>query len=103
MAQFEEKDLHLIEELCRIRCQPEEKPVLIDNIKKLLKYVETINEVNTDHISPITHLLADETPADSNMRKDSAHNSMTTDEFLQNAPEQIGGMVRVPPVIDKEE
>ncbi|HCJ83322.1 MAG TPA: Asp-tRNA(Asn)/Glu-tRNA(Gln) amidotransferase subunit GatC, partial [Parachlamydiales bacterium] len=51
-------------------------------------------------VAPCNHVL----PQLKNvLREDRAQETLSREEFLKNAPQHIGGMIRVPPVIRMEE
>ncbi|MBN1915290.1 MAG: Asp-tRNA(Asn)/Glu-tRNA(Gln) amidotransferase subunit GatC [Parachlamydiales bacterium] len=99
--EFDKKSLKNLERLCRIKCSEEEAPDLLQNLQKILSYVEQLNEVNTDNVSECYHILED-VPTTSS-REDVVGTHLSRDVFLANAPEHIGGMIKVPTVIQFEE
>ena len=76
---------------------PEEEGDISKSLSRILEYVGQLNEVETKGIPPCTHILQEllKNP----MRADEPRDLLPRDSFLANAPEQIGGMVRVPPVL----
>lgn len=82
--------------LCRISCSEEEQESLLVDLKKIVDYIEQLQEIDTENVSPCYHVLEG---ACNVMREDIVGETLPRDLFLANAPSQIGGMVRVPPVI----
>lgn len=81
--------------LSRISCTEEEQEDLLQNMQKILSYIDLLNELNTENVTPCNQVI----PQTSNvMRKDEIGNLMPREAFLENAPSQIGGMVKIPPV-----
>lgn len=93
-------DVDHLSQLCRIRLSKEEKEIISHQIHQILKYMELLNSAPAEEFAPCTHIL--ETLVNV-MRKDTVKASYSREEFLAGAPDQIGGMVKVPPVIHFEE
>lgn len=83
-------------QLSRIECSEEEQQQLLDNLKKILKYIDQLNEVDTQHVLPCNHVLDDIANV---TRDDVVGESLPREKFLANAPSHIGGMIRVPTVL----
>ena len=60
-----------------------------------MKYFEQIAQVNTDGIEP----LITPTDIETFWREDEVIQELTPEEILENAPDKIGNLFRVPPVI----
>lgn len=96
MEEFDEKELLKLIKLCRIECTEEEKKALHQQLAKILKYIELLQEVDTEGVKPCNCVLETLTNA---MREDEIGDGLPRDLFLANAPAHVGGMIRVPPVI----
>ena len=96
MTQFDENGLAKLFHLCRIEYSGEEKKQFLKNFNKILSYIELLQEVQTDHVSPTNHLFE---TVSNQLRDDEVSDLLSRDDFLSNAPSHVGGMVRVPPVI----
>lgn len=96
MAEFDEKELSKLTKLCRIECTEEEKKKLFESLKKVIKYVEQLQEVDTEGVPPCNHVLE---AASNVMREDEIGKVLPREKFLANAPAHVGGMIRVPTVI----
>jgi aspartyl-tRNA(Asn)/glutamyl-tRNA(Gln) amidotransferase subunit C len=99
MAEFDEKTLEKLAKLCRIECTDDEKKALHQHLASILNYVEQLNEIDTEGVSPCDRVLP---TLVSVLREDSVGEKLSRDLFLANAPAQVGGMIRVPPVIKSE-
>lgn len=64
---------------------------------RVLEYVSLLDEVNTDDVKPCTYVLKE--MLQNTMRDDRIDQVLPRETFLANAPDQIGGMIRVPPVL----
>lgn len=96
MADLSKKTIQDLIQLCRIDCNEEEQEKLLNDLKNILTYIEQLNEVNTENVSPCNHVLEGVANV---MRDDVIGQTLSRDDFLANAPSQVGGMIRVPPVI----
>lgn len=96
MAKLDKEAVKKLTKLCRIKCTEEEEAKLVDNLQNILNYVEQLDAIPTDNVSPCNHVL----PEISNvMREDNIGETMPRDIFLANAPDKVGGFIRVPPVL----
>jgi len=86
--------------LCLIKLTDKEKETLGENIKQILSYMDLLNEVDTNSLQPCTTVL--ETMVNV-MREDTEGAHFDREQFFKNVPEHVGGMIKVPPVIQFEE
>jgi len=96
MASFTREEMKHIARLCRINCTDEEIDELSGDLNRILGYVDQLEEVDTTGVEPCNQVLAEIKNVN---REDVPHQSLTREEFLSNAPDQVAGMIRVPPVI----
>jgi aspartyl-tRNA(Asn)/glutamyl-tRNA(Gln) amidotransferase subunit C len=94
---MEENDFIKLCRLCRISVTEEEKKKLLKSIKDVLEYVEQLDEVDTEGVAPC--FTVHET-LKSVMREDIPEAPLARDLFLADAPSHVGGMIRVPPVLN---
>ena len=93
---MDEKEFEKLTKLCRIECSPEEKVTLFQNISKILSHITELNEIGTQDIPPCNQVLETMTNI---MRADEIGPLLSRETFLANAPNQIGGMIRVPTIL----
>lgn len=96
MAQLDKNVIAKLTKLCRIDCTEEEKEALCESLEKILDYMELLKEVDTEQVPPCNHVLSDIVNV---MREDKVGQTLSRDKFLSNVPSQIGGLVRVPPIL----
>ena len=96
MAHLDKKMIEYLSDLSRIDLSDEEQQALLLDLESILSYIDLLNEVDTDGVEPCNHVLAD---MQNVMREDEIGEVMQREIFLSNSPAQIGGMIRVPPVI----
>lgn len=82
--------------LSRIECTEEEQEALLRDLGKILNMFEQLQEISTENVSPCNEVLEGMANV---MRDDVVGEVMPREVFLANAPSQIGGMIRVPPVL----
>ena len=94
-----EQKLKNLQKLARIALSLEEEKRLLNNLKNILLHVEKMQEVDTETVEPCSHVIDG---VDAPLRNDEPKRLIPRDEFLKNAPDHIGGMIRVPRVIKEE-
>lgn len=97
MKEFTQEDLENLEKLCRFRFTDEEREKLLSNLKRIIKFMETIDKIDVNAFMGKHNLL--ECSANT-MFEDIEEEHIPKDEFLQNTPAHVGGMVKIPPVIE---
>lgn len=81
--------------LARLSLEPNEAKQLADDLSSILKHFEQVSKVNTDGIEPLV------TPTDMKpfLREDVVHNWESAEQAMANAPEAVGNLFKVPPVV----
>jgi len=85
-----------VADLARLSLQQEEKENLASEMDLILAYVDKLNELKTDDITPTAHAV----PLENAFRQDCVKPSLGSEKALSNAPDSIGGYFRVPKVIE---
>ena len=70
-----------------------------DQLNAILKYVDQLQQVDTDGVEPLAHPL----PVQNVFRDDEPHQSLPPAEALRNAPSRVGDYFGVPAVFDTDE
>lgn len=91
-----EKDVHYIANLARLQVTDEEAQSYAKDMSNILEYMELLNEVNTDNVAPLEHVI----DLDSRFRKDEAKEPLSHEDALKNAPDADSDYFRVPKVIE---
>jgi aspartyl-tRNA(Asn)/glutamyl-tRNA(Gln) amidotransferase subunit C len=99
MVQFNKEIIKYLTRLCRIKCTEEEEEALLTDLGKILNYAEQLQEIDTQNVIPCNHVLEDMFNVS---REDIIGETMTREMFLENAPSQVGGLIRVPPIIKQQ-
>jgi len=82
--------------LARLSLTEEEKPLYREQLLGILRYMETLNELDTTGIEPTSHVIS----ISNVMREDSARPSLDREEALRNAPDRTDAFYRVPKIIE---
>lgn len=95
---MDEETVSYLAQLARIELSDDEKCALNANIGKILDYMKDLDAVEVHDVQPCYHVIAQmSTP----LADDEVADELPTQTFLDNAPDKVGSMVRVPPVIEK--
>ncbi len=89
-------EIEHVAKLARLTLRDDEKQLFTGQMEAILAYVETLNELNTDGISPTSHAV----PMENAFRADCVTPSIGHDRALANAPDKNETYFRVPPVIE---
>lgn len=92
-----EFSLENLQKLSRIQLRPEEKQPFFESLSQILQAIEQLQEINTENVPPCNYVL--QRMQETVMREDVPGKTLSREDFLSNAPDQISGMIRVPPVI----
>lgn len=82
--------------LARIRINPEEVDSYQAKLASIMKFVEQLDEVNTDQVEPLSN-VAD---VALRLREDAVTDGNIQQEVLANAPEALEGFFVVPKVVE---
>ncbi len=91
-----QQEIEHVAKLARLTLRDDEKQLFTGQMEAILAYVETLNELNTDGISPTSHAV----PMQNAFRPDCVTPSIGHDRALSNAPDKNETYFRVPPVIE---
>ncbi|MBR0576880.1 Asp-tRNA(Asn)/Glu-tRNA(Gln) amidotransferase subunit GatC [Proteiniclasticum sp. BAD-10] len=93
------RDVDYIKELARLRVNEDETDGLVKDLNMILGYVDKLQELDTESVEILVNPLYLENV----FREDVVEESLTTEDFLQNAPDQVDNYLKVPSVIGGEE
>lgn len=88
------KDVEHVAKLARLELTEEEKIKYSKQLGDILKYVNELNEVNTEGVEPMSYPL----PLENVMREDEVKCEISKEELLKNAPEEEDGFFKVPKI-----
>lgn len=96
MSHIEKEELQLLKKLCRIQLSHEEERKCLENLKKILNYMDQLKEVDTEGVEPCRHVIP---KVAAPLREDEPKRLISRDVFLKGSPSHVGGMVKVPKII----
>ena len=96
MSELNKDTIKYLSQLCRIHFSDKDQEQIVYDLKKILDYVEQLQELNTDDIKPCNHVLESMVNC---YREDKIGDTMPRENFMANAPDKIGGMIKVPTII----
>lgn len=89
------EEVQYVARLARLELSPEEVCSTTEQLDRILSYVDKLNELKTEDITPTTHALA----INNAFRDDEVKKSLPQEEALANGPLQNGEAFVVPRVI----
>jgi aspartyl-tRNA(Asn)/glutamyl-tRNA(Gln) amidotransferase subunit C len=90
------KTVDEIAHLARLEFNEEAKAEIVNDMNRMLDFVEKLNELDTDKVEPLIY-MTDERNV---LREDEPIVSVTQKEALRNAPQKDTDYFKVPKVID---
>jgi aspartyl-tRNA(Asn)/glutamyl-tRNA(Gln) amidotransferase subunit C len=93
---LDEKTVARIARLARIAVPDDELAPLADELSHILKWIEQLNEVDTDGVPPMTSVAAMKLA----WREDRVTDGGRPEDILANAPERQDGYFVVPKVVE---
>lgn len=92
---IDENTIKQIAVLAKLTVTEAEVERYVPQMKKILDHFSELESLDTQHVDPLI------TPVDlkSYMREDIAVKNISTEELLETAPEKVGALFKVPPVI----
>lgn len=84
--------------LARLMFTDKETKRMQVDLKKILTFINKLDELNVDDVSPLTHIHNNAIPP----REDHAMRTNTKAEILKNSPNHNSDYVKVPKVLSKK-
>lgn len=91
------KTVDEIAHLARLEFNDEAKGEILNDMNRMLAFVDKLNELDTDKVEPLIY-MTNETNI---LREDDAVKTVTQAEALKNAPKKDSDYFKVPKVIDQ--
>jgi aspartyl-tRNA(Asn)/glutamyl-tRNA(Gln) amidotransferase subunit C len=90
-----EDEVARVAHLARLSISPEEAKQLAAQLSQVLGHFEHVSKVKTEGVEPLV------TPTDIEVswREDEVKSSTTVADAIANAPEAVGNLFKVPPVV----
>ncbi len=91
------KTVDEIAHLARLEFNDEAKGEILNDMNRMLAFVDKLNELKTDDVEPLIYM----TDEHSVLREDEVEATVTQQEALKNAPKKDSDYFKVPKVIDQ--
>ncbi|HMQ04819.1 MAG TPA: Asp-tRNA(Asn)/Glu-tRNA(Gln) amidotransferase subunit GatC [Pyrinomonadaceae bacterium] len=92
-------DVRKVAKLAHLEITEDEIAIYTPQMADIVKYVEQLNELDTEYIEPMTGGLTDEGAATSTARDDVPAGSFSQHDALDGAPSAVAGHFQVPKVL----
>ncbi|SHG72948.1 aspartyl/glutamyl-tRNA(Asn/Gln) amidotransferase subunit C [Thermosyntropha lipolytica DSM 11003] len=89
------KEVEHVAMLARLSLTEEEKKVFAEQLGAILGYVEKLNELSTEGVEPLAHIL----PVFNVFREDEVKPSPPREEIMANGPLTEDGYYKVPKIV----
>lgn len=90
-----EKDVLYTASLAKLKIEEKDVKAYQDTLTKQLEYAKALDDIDTEDIKPLAHVL----DLENVVREDVVKEGLTIDEALQNAPEKEGRTITVPKML----
>jgi aspartyl-tRNA(Asn)/glutamyl-tRNA(Gln) amidotransferase subunit C len=94
---IDKETVEKVAHLARLELAEDEKDQMIQDMSKILGFMDKLNEINTSGIEPLVYM----TNEINVVRQDVVKQEITHEEALQNAPKHDGSYFLVAKVIEK--
>lgn len=91
------KTVDEIAHLARLEFDETSKPEILNDINRMLSFVDKLNELDTEQVEPLIYMTSEHNV----MRHDVPEISLTQKEALKNAPKKDSDYFKAPKVIDQ--
>ena len=91
------KTVDEIAHLARLEFNEEAKAGIVNDMNRMLAFVDKLNELNTDSVEPLIYMTEEKDV----LREDEVKQTITQAEALKNAPKKDSDYFKVPKVIDQ--
>ena len=82
--------------LARLEFDETKEQEMLQDLNKILDWMDKLRELDTSAVEPLTH-MSEEVNV---LREDVAHNAISHEEGLRNAPKKDSDYFRVPKVLE---
>ena len=90
------KTVDEVAHLARLEFNEEGKAEILNDMNRMLAFVDKLNEMDTDGVEPLIYMTDEKNV----MRDDEPKQTITQKDALKNAPEKDSDYFKVPKVID---
>ena len=94
----DKKMVDKLADLSKLEFDEKSREDIINDLNKMLAFVEKLNEVDTTNVEPLIY-MTDEVNV---LREDEVHHDITQKDALKNAPKKDSDYFKVPRVLGKK-
>lgn len=94
--EIDKKMVEYVAELAKLRLSEEEKELMAQDLSKVLMYMDVLNQLDTDAVTPVTHVFGVENV----FREDVVQPSFPREEILKNGIAVADGCFKVPKTVE---
>ncbi len=87
-----------VAQLARLNLSDDELTHYAEQLSRILKYIDQLNELDTSDVPPTAHAM----PVQNVFREDQIAAAWTAERALHNAPAREDNLFKVPKVLDQE-
>jgi aspartyl-tRNA(Asn)/glutamyl-tRNA(Gln) amidotransferase subunit C len=91
-----QQNLEKLAQLSRLSIEHQDKEKLLNDLNRILDWMQELQEIDTTDILPLTHLTSEI----NQFREDEVRNMLDIEKALQNAPKKDNSYIRVPKIIE---
>lgn len=95
---IESSTVDKLAELAKLEFDASARKDIIDDLNRILAFVDKLNELDTENAEPLTY-MTDETNV---LRKDEVKQLITQEQALSNAPKKDSDYILVPKVLGRK-
>jgi aspartyl-tRNA(Asn)/glutamyl-tRNA(Gln) amidotransferase subunit C len=95
---IDSKTVDKLADLAKLEFDESEKKEIINDLNRIVAFVEKLNELDTSNVEPLIYLSEDTNV----MRDDVVKQEITQQEALKNVPVKDSDYIKVPKVITRE-
>lgn len=85
-----------VADMVKLSLTEKDKAQLTKDLNSIVSYMDTMNDIDTDEVEGMTHVL----PMKNLFRQDMLKSSSDREEILRNAPSHKDGSFQVPKAVD---
>lgn len=98
MDDIDLQTLEQISRLVKIDIPADKRAFMLKDLEKILNYAHMLDTIDLEGVAPCYHVLEDiQCPR----REDVVEEEGAADAILNNAPQQTGGMFKIPPLMER--
>ena len=95
---IDKKTVDKIAKLSKLEFNEEEGRLILNDMNKMLDFIDQLNELNTEGVEPLVHMNEEL----NKLRKDINYSNTTQEEALKNSPAKDSTYFKLPKVLDKK-